>query len=221
MATEKPKQAKPYPDLGDAVARRRLAADLTQREIADRIHYNAGYIPRIEGGRMRPRPEVPRLIAAATDSDPTDLLALAGYLKPNEAEMEHEADAVRRFRRLPEPIQKLLVTLGNAMVLQEVADDLELRGRRAPRRVETLSTFSRIGRVEGLALRRGEPRTRPAATCTFCLSRKCTFCETGSFAYICGFPAKCAACAQHVCYTHVGNILPRASNRVFALFSAR
>lgn len=70
-----------WADLGDEIARVRLAAGLTQQQLAKAIGKSTGYIGRIEsGGERRPSAEVLQAIAKACEADYFPLGRAANYI---------------------------------------------------------------------------------------------------------------------------------------------
>ncbi|MFI9380781.1 ATP-binding protein [Kutzneria sp. NPDC052558] len=64
-------------EFGGELRRLRLAAGLSLRGLAARVHYSKGYLSKVENGRARPNPDFARACEAVLDADGA-LVALAG-----------------------------------------------------------------------------------------------------------------------------------------------
>jgi transcriptional regulator with XRE-family HTH domain len=78
-ANRAPSQAERAAAVGARIRQLRRSAKLTQRQLAERVPMSAGNLSRIENGEQGPpTDEILERVANALDTDPAELLALAG-----------------------------------------------------------------------------------------------------------------------------------------------
>lgn len=94
----------PTPSFGPEMRRRRIAAGLSLTEFANKVHYNKGYLSKVERGLAKPRPELVRDVDAALQAE-GDLAALPivvpGPRRNREARHREHTVPVHIERQLP------------------------------------------------------------------------------------------------------------------------
>jgi len=76
-------------EIGKTLKQRRLLAELTLRELADKSGVSASHLGRIERGERFPSGYILRKIAKALELDESQLLIVAGYLSPQPSSEEY------------------------------------------------------------------------------------------------------------------------------------
>lgn len=92
----------PTPEtIGQRIKRERLAMNLTQRELANRVGVGVPHISKIEAGRENPSDELLRKLAAVFRIDSDELLLVARRVPPDLVEKlaEDPGEGIKFLRR--------------------------------------------------------------------------------------------------------------------------
>jgi len=86
-------------NFGAGLRQLRIQAELTQRELADRINVNFSYLSKIESGVVPPPSEkVISQLAEALNADKDELTILAGKIPPDVAQILRNRETLQRLR---------------------------------------------------------------------------------------------------------------------------